>query len=75
MSAPSGHKFASVFLLVPLFFPPPLRGSLQWKYIPVMPHCCSLFRFLITNSIIRTDRSCPEHKACALGPPEPPIGG
>ena len=28
-------------------------SSLQWKHIPVMPHCCSLFRFLITNSITR----------------------
>lgn len=24
-------------------------SSLQWKHIPVMPHCCSLFRFLITK--------------------------
>lgn len=28
-------------------------SSLQWKHILVMPHCCSLFRFLITNSITR----------------------
>lgn len=36
-------------------------SSLQWKHIPVMPHCCSLFRFLITNSITRMGWSWPEH--------------
>lgn len=39
---PSGHGFAYAFSL---------HGLLQWKHIPVMPRCHSLFRFLITNSV------------------------
>lgn len=39
---PSGHGFTYAFSL---------HGLLQWKHIPVMPRCHSLFRFLITNSI------------------------
>lgn len=42
LKRPSGHSFAYIFSL---------RWLLQWKHIPAMPHCHSLFRFLITNSI------------------------
>lgn len=50
----SPPRFSSFLLFSPL--------SLQWKHIPVMPHCCSLFRFLITNNITRMGWSWPEHK-------------
>lgn len=42
LKRPSGHSFAYIFSL---------HWLLQWKHIPAMPHCHSLFRFLITNSI------------------------
>lgn len=42
LKRPSGHGFAYTFSL---------HWLLQWKHIPAMPHCHSLFRFLITNSI------------------------
>lgn len=63
---PSEHSFWTQLRLNvssrPSFFSPLFWSSLQWKYIPVMPHCCSLFRFLITNSITRMGWSWPEHK-------------
>lgn len=64
VSTPSGHKFASTFLLILFFFLSLFLAwcSLQWKHIPVMPHCSSLFRFLITNSITCMGWSWPEHK-------------
>lgn len=63
---PSEHSFWTQLRLNvssrPSFFSPLFWSPLQWKYIPVMPHCCSLFRFLITNSITRMGWSWPEHK-------------
>lgn len=42
LKRPSAHGFAYTFSP---------HWLLQWKHIPAMPHCHSLFRFLITNSI------------------------
>lgn len=50
------HLFSFCFLLSAFW------SSLQWKHIPVMPHCCSLFSFLITNSITRMGWSWTERK-------------
>lgn len=60
---PSEHSFWTHLCLLLFFFLSFFAWSFgQWKHIPVMPHCCSLFRFLITNSITRMGCRWPVHK-------------